>query len=92
MTRARSAPSTEMSERVRVRSCPENRNVRFFPVSQARAASTSTANGSPGRVPGWGRPIEAAAAEDLEMISVQVRFQSSAHERSKGHHSAMATC
>jgi hypothetical protein len=81
-----------MSERVRVRSCPENRNVRFFPVSQARAASTSTANGSPGRVLGCGRPIDAAAAEDMETISVQVRFHSSLRERSKRHHSAMATC
>ena len=92
MTRARSEPSTEMSVSTMVSSCPENRIVRRFPTSQARAASTIAPNGSPGRKPGWGRPSDWAAAEDMFRTSVQFRFSSSAQDRSNGHQSAMATC
>src|SRR6476660_2483562 len=92
MIRARSEPSTEMSSRTRVRSPSGNRNVRFLPVSQILAASTSMPNGSPGSVRGCGRPSEAAAAEDAESIPATLRRHSSPQDRSNGHQSAITPC
>src|SRR5580704_15633548 len=87
--RARSDPSTDRSSRTSVRSRPSKLNVRCFPIRRVRAASTSAVNASPARAAGWGRPSDAAEAEDRDRTSVQFRLHSSAHERSKGHQSAM---
>src|SRR6476620_11415416 len=92
MIGARSEPSSEMSARTRVRSPSGNWKVRFLPVSQVLAASTSMRNGSPGSVRGCGRPSEAAAAEDAESIPATLRRHSSVQDRSNGHQSAIAPC
>src|SRR5262249_6267261 len=92
MIRARSEPSIEMSTRTRVRSPSGNRNVRFLPVSQVLAASTSMPNGSPGSVVGCGRPSEAAAADDAESIPATLRLHSSTQDRSNGHQSGITPC
>src|ERR1700742_5171240 len=92
MMRARSEPSSEMSSRTSVRSPSGNRKVRFLPVSQVLAASTSMRNGSPGSVRGCGRPSEAAAAEDAESIPATLRRHSSPQDRSNGHQSAITPC
>ena len=63
-----------MSVSVMVRSSPPKLMMRFLPTRKARAASTSTENGSPGKMPGVGRPRDWAAART----------------RLKGHHSAIA--
>ena len=92
MNRATSDPCTEMSVRTMVRSPSGNRKVRFLPVSQVLAVSTRRPNGSPGSVPGCGRPSEAAAAEEAESIPAMLRRHSSAQDRSNGHQSAIAPC
>ncbi len=69
-----------------VRSWPAKANVRRLPISQFRAVSTITVNGSPISRPGWGRPSEAAAADVKFRASVMFRFHSS-----NGHRSAMAS-
>src|SRR5262249_12749879 len=90
MIRARSEPSIEMSTRTRVRSPSGNRKVRFLPISQVLAASTSMPNGSPGSVRGCGRPSEAAAAEDAESIPGTLRRHSPPQERSNRHQAAIS--
>ena len=72
--RATSEPWTDTSVRVMVSSSPPKLIVRFLPTRKDRAASTSMENGSPGKMPGAGRPRDWAAART----------------RSKGHHSATA--
>ena len=63
----------DMSVSVMVSSSPPKLIVRSLPTRADRAASTMTANGSPGSMPGVGRPRDWAAART----------------RLKGHHSAM---
>src|SRR5512144_2205907 len=92
MNRATSDPCTEMSVRTMVRSPSGNRKVRFLPVSQALAVSTRRPNGSPGSIPGCGRPSEAAAEEEAESIPAMLRRHSSAQDRSNGHQSAIDPC
>src|SRR5215470_19330564 len=92
MIRARSEPSSEMSSRTRTRSPSGNRKVRFLPVSQVLAVSTRRPNGSPGSVPGCGRPSDAAAAEEAESIPAMLRRHSPVRDRSNGHQSAITPC
>jgi hypothetical protein len=80
--RARSEPSTDRSSRTMVRSWPAKANVRRLPISQFRAVSTITVNGSPTSRPGWGRPSEAAAADVKDRTSARLRFHSSNGQRS----------
>jgi len=84
-----SGPSTAISVSVRVSSRPATRKALGFPTSQARAASTTVLNGSPGRTPGVGKPSDAATAEGTDSKSDQFRLQSSAQDRPTGHHPVM---